>query len=266
MNNIIETTSHKEKIAANFSKAANTYDEWALPQEVVAKKTVKLIPFYLRPKQTIDLGCGTGNIIKELIKFHPESNITGIDLADGMVEYCRKIFIKKTNIDFLNIDIELFESLKLYDLAISSFSLQWLSNPISTFNTVYNLLNSGGYFIFSIPIDGSLYELSDSFEKTLGKKIQGLNFYNENFYINILNKCSFKIINFDISETSGSFNNFDIFKYFKLTGTTLNKMHDKSPLRISDLNKLMNFYKKKYSLDNNTIPVTYKVLYIIAKK
>jgi malonyl-CoA O-methyltransferase len=267
MDNEIKNNLNKKKIAKNFSKAAPTYDKWALPQNIIAKNTISLLDDNLIPENIIDLGCGTGKLINSLQKKFQNSCITGIDIADGMIKHCTQKYDKYKNINFYKKDIEEFStSCCSYNLAISSFSLQWILNPISTFLKIHSLLKKNGLFVFSLPINGTLKELSDSYEKSLQKKMYSLKYNDELFYINALQHSNFKILKFKIAYTQSYFKDIDIFRYFKKTGTTLNAMHHESPLKITELNKLVHFYKKKYSNKDGSIPVSYRVLYIVAKK
>ena len=266
MKNILKTQLSKKQIALNFSNAAHTYDKWALPQEKIANSTINLIPQSFIPEQIIDLGCGTGNLIDLLINKFPESHITGIDIADGMIDYCKNKYRQNKNIEFINNDIEDFSRCNCYDLAVSSFSLQWISNPVSTFSKIHKMLTNHGFFIFSLPIIGTLHELSNSYKELLNRIMFGIKYKNKDFYTKILQQCSFEIIDSEIISTYGYFNNLDVFRYFKHTGTMLTNMHNEYPLKISEINSLMTIYKNRHSRKDGSIPVTYRVLYIVARK
>lgn len=99
-------------------------------------------------ERLLDIGCGTGELEKALLKKMPSLNIVGIDISDDMLEKARNKLSQYPNVhlitgDFLNTEIPGNE----YDVAFSLSNLHYFSNPIAVFKKVSLLLKSGGQFV-----------------------------------------------------------------------------------------------------------------------
>ncbi len=104
-----------------FSKRANLYQQYNFLQKKIAKYLVTKLK--KKPKRVLDLGCGSGVIIKNLIAFEL---FVGVDFAKNMC----LLHPKGKNIEIIygNFDDkELFKKLKNYnfDTIFSSSALQW---------------------------------------------------------------------------------------------------------------------------------------------
>jgi len=104
-------------------------------------------------KNVLDLGCGDGIIIHELLKNDSSIKATVIDGSQDMMNKARDrligfdnvIFIHGSFQDILNNDIDL----EHYDFIYSSLAIHHLNMDEKTalFNTIYSHLNAGGYFL-----------------------------------------------------------------------------------------------------------------------
>lgn len=258
-----------KKVAKSFSSAASTYDKWAKPQEKISNKILDMIPKNIDPKKILDIGCGTGALIKRLAIIYKKTEITGIDIASGMIEQSKKncFSLQNDKINFLNCNIEKYKCTKnYYDIITSCFSLQWLNNPLSVFKNIYEILNKKGVFIVSLPISGSLKNLISSYYETFNIPMKGLNFRTIEEYSDLLENAGFNYLTTSTEDVYEYFKDFDILKYFKLTGTNLIDQNGNTPLTISAVKKLIFVYKKKYSTADGYLPLNFKVLFVICKK
>src|SRR6266545_1020156 len=63
--------------------AATGFDAWAPTYEQSAlQSTQQLMP---RPKRVLDIGCGTGRLLRQARQQYPSAMLVGVDLAWGMV-------------------------------------------------------------------------------------------------------------------------------------------------------------------------------------
>jgi len=111
------------------------------------------LPFYknelhqIRPNNTIDIGCGTGHLIKYLadeLKF-----VIGIDPSKGMADIATNVVGDYATIYWST--VEKFETEIKFDLALSHLCLHTVNDLSSFLLAVHHLLNIDGSFIFSIP-------------------------------------------------------------------------------------------------------------------
>lgn len=99
-------------------------------------------------KKVIDLGCGTGQVVIELLKNGYKT--VGIDNAPSMIAEARQMLLNEFPAmdgskvfhvkDVLNLDME-----ERFDVVTAMGLLEYLENDFAFFKTVKRLLNSGGY-------------------------------------------------------------------------------------------------------------------------
>ena len=100
----------------------------------------------------LDLGCGTGIIIKHVIK--KNNRYTGIDYSLNMIntiKYKYNNLINDYSITLLNDDFDLMEINKMYNLVIGLGFIEYSSNPEHTINKIYSKLDFDGSLILSFP-------------------------------------------------------------------------------------------------------------------
>jgi 2-polyprenyl-3-methyl-5-hydroxy-6-metoxy-1,4-benzoquinol methylase len=106
-----------------------------------------------KPKKEIkilDVGCGVGSLIDELLSKEPELQITGIDSNEHMLTIAKKEVIKPGHsYKLIQADAESFSCDEAFDIVVSTNLLFSLEKPFDFINNVHNLLNKDGYFILS---------------------------------------------------------------------------------------------------------------------
>ncbi|MFH1077484.1 MAG: methyltransferase domain-containing protein [Pseudomonadota bacterium] len=80
---------HKDRIRLAFSKAAKTYDKYAMLQQAIAFKLATRLG-ERKFCNILEIGCGTGNYTLMLHKRYPSASITAIDFSEKMVEQAIK--------------------------------------------------------------------------------------------------------------------------------------------------------------------------------
>lgn len=122
-----------------FSKYAKSYNNHNIIQQIVAKSLIRELGDF-RPKKILDLGCGSGQIIKhiswEYELFH------GIDSSEDMCSIHKKG--KNIKIDCCSFDDERFFRLienQKYDIVLSSSALQWSANLTKVLKSLSKVTN-----------------------------------------------------------------------------------------------------------------------------
>lgn len=102
----------------------------------------------LKDKAILDIGCGTGGHDRKLIELGAKS-VLGIDISEKMIEEAKK----ETNSEKIEYQVLSMNNLdkidKKFDLVVSSLAIHYVEDYDNLCKKVYNLLNDGGYFIFS---------------------------------------------------------------------------------------------------------------------
>ncbi len=110
------------------------------------------IPETFKPKRIIDLGCGTGNLTREILDHFPDAEIHALDLSEEILDECKKRFPNAHNITYIKAD---FKHMKLepntYDLVMSSIAIHHIEDPfkIQLYNDVFRALKDNSLFIFA---------------------------------------------------------------------------------------------------------------------
>lgn len=138
---------------SNVYEAEEGYDKWAAQYDeslgflnTFEKDVFVRFLGDLKGKCVLDLGCGTGRSINDLI-YAGASDIYGADISEKMLEIARKRY---GGVNFLKASAyELpFEDGK-FDTVTATFLLVHLRRPEDVFAEVNRVLKSGGEFIFT---------------------------------------------------------------------------------------------------------------------
>ena len=254
-------------LSTTFSTAAETYDVWAKHQQLAVAKLIKLLPS-IQFRKVLDAGCGTGMLTRLAYERYNNARFLGIDKSEQMINYCQASFGHIKNMKFLVYDLEKLNEVNFssfFDLMLSSFTFQWLENIDYVLKTFVDSLAPGGYLGIAVPVNGSLFELHNSFSSSFDYQMPGLDYKSSDYYISALKQRPVSICISQVEDICIFFDGIDVLRYFKYTGTTFR--HDPSyrPKTIKEVNRLLAHYEKNYG-SNGKLPLTFKVLFIVAKK
>lgn len=158
--------SYKQKVAASFSKAAHSYDEYALFQEHVL--TQLMAWFAAKPKELwLDLGTGTGRALQAMQVAQPELSGVALDLSFSMLQQAQQ---RVHSFGFVCADAEAlpFQNASL-DGVFSSLAIQWCLHPQRLFNELHRVLKNRGQVVVSTLLAGSMSELGQAWQQVDGR-------------------------------------------------------------------------------------------------
>lgn len=114
--------------------------------------------FFLKNKKILDIGCGSGELIENILKI--SNNICGVDISNNYVSTCIKKFAQYKDIQIYlfkkNYD-ELFKLNKKFDIIFCNSVIQYFSNE----NQVINLIKS----VKKVSKRGTKFLISDIMDK-----------------------------------------------------------------------------------------------------
>lgn len=222
----------KNAIRKRFSKAANTYDEYANAQRELAQKlTDEFIPD-ADVKFVLEIGCGTGNYTTLLAKRYFDADILAIDFSPTMISAASKKLSQNSKVHFVCEDGENFLASARYsfDVITSNATMQWFDDIDIAFANAHRLLNEDGYFCGSVFGPKTLAELGKGLELVFEKNIQlpSNRFLSKNELSNLLNKYFSSVVleEWCVSRRYESLS--DLLTHIKKTGT--GGWHSHTPL------------------------------------
>ncbi len=134
--------------------------------------------------KVLDLGCGTGLELNEYFRLNPAAQVTGIDLAGGMLKALRAKFPEQKLTLIHGSYFEVPFGTSEYDAAVSVESLHHfpLEQKVPLYRKLRDSLRAGGYFILTDYMAENEEEEKKNFLELAGLKkelgIDGDEFYH----------------------------------------------------------------------------------------
>ncbi|HIG36687.1 MAG TPA: malonyl-ACP O-methyltransferase BioC [Oceanospirillaceae bacterium] len=138
-----------QQIAQAFSQAAQTYDQVAGLQRLVADDLLARGQA-LHTGKILDIGSGTGYVSAHLASKADVMSVTGIDIAQGMLDFAssQHAHDKLSWLlgDAQNLSSALGTRRGSFDTVVSSLAIQWCSDLVALFSGVAQSLTPAGVF------------------------------------------------------------------------------------------------------------------------
>lgn len=256
----------KDEVSAGFSRAAKTYDAWALPQQKIAARLVDLLPPGQVDGAILDLGCGTGCLTRLLRRRYPPARIIAVDIAPGMIDHCTRVFAGDEQIELHVADAEHFLACRPCQLVISSSSFQWFADRKAALGQAVGSLAEGGRFAMAVPVSGTLRELRESFEAAASRPMPTLDFPDEKELFGLLKLNGLAPAEASVEETHFEYASpLDLLRSIKGIGAALSRHRGRRPLPPAKLGALVDYYRRHFSTDLERVRATYRVLYLVSE-
>lgn len=155
----------RRRVRASFHRHAAEYETYAdVQKRVVARLAGMLTNESLAPADLLDIGTGTGMLLRALHGLYPAARLTGLDLALGMCRTAGECFTGSERVELLAGDAERLPFRNdSFDLVVSSSTYQWLEEPAIAFADALRVLRPGGLFCFALFGEKTLHELRSSY-------------------------------------------------------------------------------------------------------
>lgn len=142
-------TKHRGNDVERFDQWANTYENSWLQQflfDRAHRATLALAAGIVQQPATIlDVGCGTGKLLRRAQTYWPQAQLIGVDPANGMIEIAKRLTPDAT------FHLGKAEALPLQDasvdLALSTISFHHWQNQAAGIGEIARVLRPGGYFL-----------------------------------------------------------------------------------------------------------------------
>lgn len=150
----LERQINEAKTKKEFKQVVWFYDIWGRFTESKAEKVVVELAGIKDGSSILDVACGTGEMLKKIVKLNPGGANIGIDLSPDMLAKAKK---KLEKADYGNFELKEGNALQLnfpdntFDLLVNSYMVDLL--PVQYFNTVasefFRVLKPNGSIVIS---------------------------------------------------------------------------------------------------------------------
>jgi ubiquinone/menaquinone biosynthesis C-methylase UbiE len=142
-------TKDREKDIKRFNQWASTYEHSWLQRaffDRTHQATLALAAGLVhQPVSVLDVGCGTGKLLRRATTYWPEAQLIGVDPANGMIEMAKRLTPNAT------FSTGMAEALPLQDasveLALSTSSFHHWQDQAAGIREIARVLRPGGYFL-----------------------------------------------------------------------------------------------------------------------
>jgi len=143
------TTTHREKDIERFDQWASTYEHsWTQRAffDPAHQATLALAAGIVQqPASVLDVGCGTGKLLRQARTYWPEAHLIGVDPANGMIEMAKRLTPNATFFPSMAEALPLQDA--SVDLALSTFSFHHWQDQAAGIREIARVLRPGGYFL-----------------------------------------------------------------------------------------------------------------------
>lgn len=133
-----------------FDRWSRTYErswmQWLLFDRI-HRNVLAAVPAGLAPEEVLDIGCGTGRLLRKVAERWPDAHLYGVDPAEGMIAAARHLSpVAEYTVGFV-------ETLPLpdesVDLVISTMSFHHWQSQEQGICQIWRVLRAGGCFVLA---------------------------------------------------------------------------------------------------------------------
>ena len=233
------------KVVQEFSRFAHKYDTYNMIQSTVATTLIEKLPKIMY-KNIIDVGCGSGEVYKNLQKKGIlVKNFIALDSSQAMLAiHPNEKNIDKICLNFNDRDFLEYIPRDNYDLLLSSSALQWSTDLVNTMQKLSQLSSTFYGAVFTSGTFKTLHKTAD-----VNSPI-----YNVRIVQDIMNQY-YDDVKYEIHHYNLEFESTrDMFRYIKQSGVSSGERK----LTYKQTKKLMERYPLNY--------LEFEVLFIEARK
>ncbi len=162
----------RTRVSRSFHRGAKHYEDLTPVQGAITTTMVEhLQPYLADAHSLLDIGCGTGRLLKLLAQLEKHPVLYGLDLAPNMIETALQSLETKASLQVGDAEHLPFAD-QFFDLVVSTSTFQWLDDLAPCFAEVRRVLRPGGRFVFSLFGAGTLAGIQECWR--LACRQQGL--------------------------------------------------------------------------------------------
>lgn len=160
----------------------------------------------------LDAGCGDGRVSHQLSLRVPKGRVVGIDSSASMIQFAQANHASQANLSFALKDVCELDYVNEFDVAVSTFCLQWAPDKAAAFRGIRRSLKPGGAAILVMPFRNPQIA---SLRKQMTRETRWSRYFvdyidpsdcaDDREYETYARQAGLTINSYRIGETSGSF-------------------------------------------------------------
>jgi len=223
----------------------------------------------VQARSILEIGCGTGYLTALLRQGNSGAELVALDLDDALIDRARGRLGPDSQVSWLVADGEAW-SQGGFDLIVSNATFQWFTHPEGTLQAYFQALNPEGCLAFSTlgpqtfgELDASLSQAATSVNLKSVPGIAARRFLDSRNWEELLSLAGFSQVQLTGKLLQAHFPTAPEFlQALKATGATNPQPRPFSPRLFA---ALIQAYEARFR-QNGSIPVTYEVIWAVARK
>jgi SAM-dependent methyltransferase len=141
-----------------FLYEAEEKNFWFVSRNTIIQHLVKKYVGVNQPKSILEIGCGTGYVLKGIRKQFPNLSLTGAEIYLKGIEFARK---RLPDVEFIQLNATAIPFRETFD-AIGAFDvLEHIEADVAVMRNVHQALKPGGHFLITVPQYMSMWSVLD---------------------------------------------------------------------------------------------------------
>jgi len=137
-----------DPVVAEYARVAGRYDEkWAFYVEATTRETLRRLPMAGKAR-VLDVGCGTGELLRRLRAKYPDAALAGLDPVPEMLAVASGKLDGKEDLRVGYADA-LPWSAGSFDLVVSCNMFHYITHPLQALREMGRVLRPGGTLVLT---------------------------------------------------------------------------------------------------------------------
>ena len=137
-----------DPVVAEYARAAERYDEkWAFYVEATTRETMRRLPM-TPAARVLDVGCGTGELLRRLRAKYPDAVLAGLDPVPEMLALAKDKLSGKEDLRIGYADALPWPG-ATFDAVISCNMFHYITHPIDALREMARVLRPGGVIVLT---------------------------------------------------------------------------------------------------------------------
>jgi 2-polyprenyl-3-methyl-5-hydroxy-6-metoxy-1,4-benzoquinol methylase len=122
--------------------------EYLAPERLDFYDVVAAVAAELEPSSVVDVGCGTGHLLRALLDRREIADAAGFDYAPAAIERARRLVPEGT---FTVGDLHTFDAGRTFEAVLCTEVLEHVEDPGSARDALARLVSPGGHVVATVP-------------------------------------------------------------------------------------------------------------------